>query len=1023
MENKISRRSFLVKTTVATAGICAGEPLIATAEQTTAASRDALPSASKPSGLVNVARNRAAYQSSSADDDHTAHLATDGSELTYWECKPNGEHWIAIDLGEAQSIAQVTLHWGMAFARSYRIEVSSEGLRPRHWTAVYATTEGKGGVEEVPLKALTARHVRMTGTAEGMDRGFSITEFEVWGAGKARSSAVRRPAVIEAETALTDGWSLESAMFTSDTPESISSTGYSGGNWLPAVVPGTVLASYLACGAIPDPNFGNQQTQISEEFFTRNDFWYRNTFVLSSKCRGRRIWIAFDGINWKADVYLNGRKLGEINGAFVRSRFDITNAAIFGGENCLAVLVRRVAHPGPIMHKRLGETYRNGGILGLDSPTFVSSIGWNWVPTIRGRNVGIWNDVRVEMTGDVLLVDPWVTSELPSTDNARADLTVKAELRNLSDQSRRCVLVLSLDKLSFRKEISLEPQETLAVAVDKAAWKALEITNPRLWWPNGYGEANLYTMSMRLESGRTTSDEKQVIFGIRKMDYRVEDNVLNIFVNGHRMLCRGGNWGMEDGMLICDKDGYDLRVRMHRDMNLMMIRNWVGMVGRDALYEACDRHGILIWDDFWLANPIDGPDPTDHAMFMSNAQDKIRRVRSHASLALYCGRNEGVAPPDLDAGMRDAVSILDGTRYYLPASASGTVTGHGPYDNQDPEWYFVNRGKTFHSELGIVCVPPVESMRAMMAEEDLWPISDVWAVHDYQNPRSVLYTKRIEHRYGAPSGIEDYCRKAQMVNLESAKAMFECLRSRRGSGILMWMTQSAWPALICQLYDYYFEQTAAYFGVKVACEPVHILWDPHRNVVAVANDTTKDQDNLRADAWVLDLSGKERWHKSVELEAQPSSTRDCFALDVPNEISGVHFVKLTLSRAHSVVSENFYWGADADGTCADLEKLARVTLPTTARMTSRGSSRHVNATISNPTSTPALAVRLKLTGGRSGERVLPVMYGHNYFSLLPHESKTVNMQFQSSALRGEVPRLVVEGWNIEHGEVGIQGAG
>ncbi len=1005
MEDKISRRSFLVETTLATAGICAGEPLMAMAERAVAP----YPSPPGPGSPANIARNRAAYQSSSADDDHTAHLATDGSERTYWECKPAGEQWISIDLGAVQPIDGITLHWGKAYAQNYRIEVSSEGLHPKRWVSTHVNTEGKGGVEAVPLKSISARHVRMVGTAEGMAQGFSITEFEVWGKEPGKAASLPKPTAILGSTTLSDGWSLQSAMFTSDTPEEISLATYPGGSWLPAVVPGTVLASYLAGGAIPDPNFGNQQTQISEEFFTKNDFWYRNTFSLSSKCRGQRVWVAFDGINWKADVYLNGTRLGTIEGAFIRRRFDITNIAAFGHENCLAVLVRQVAHPGPVMHKQLGGSYKNGGILGLDSPTFVSSIGWNWVPTIRGRNVGIWNDVRVETTGNTVLVDPWVATQLLSPDNTRAELTVKTELRNLSDQTKTCALILSLDKWSFRKEIALAPQETKAITLDKREWTALAMTKPRLWWPNGYGEPNLYTMKFRLESDGSKSDEKEVVFGIRQLDFKVENNILNILVNGHRILCRGGNWGMEDGMLICDKDGYDLRVKMHRDMNMNMIRNWVGMVGRDAFYEACDRHGLLIWDDFWLANPVDGPDPTDHAMFMSNARDKIRRVRSHPSLALYCGRNEGVAPPDLDDGMRAAVSALDGTRYYLPASASGVVTGHGPYENRDPEWYFANRGATFHSELGIVCVPPVESMRAMMAEEDLWPISDVWAVHDYQNPRSVLYTKRIEQRYGAAAGIEDYCRKAQMVNLESAKAMYECLRSRRGGGVLVWMTQSAWPALICQLYDYYFEQTAGYFGAKLACEPLHVLWDQHRNTIIVANDTLQAHEGLQVNAWVYDLDGKEQWHKEMGLEVPSTSARDCFA--VP-ETPGLFFLKLKLSRGKSILSENFYWSNRADGDCTGLGKLAQVALHASAQIRGEGGTRRLTATISNPTSTAALAIRLKVVRGGSGERVPPAMYQDNYFSLLPHESKTVDVRFPSSALMSERPRLAVEGWNV-----------
>ena len=805
---------------------------------------------------------------------------------------------------------------------------------------------------------------------------------------------------------------MQSASFVNSSPEHISAPEYVGPDWLPAVVPGTVLASYLQHGAIPDPNFGNQQSQISDAFFTHNDFWYRNSFVISPKCRGRRLWLIFEGINWKADVYLNGTRLGDIAGAFIRSRFDITDVAIRGAKNCVAVLIHRVAHPGEVQHKKLGESYPNGGVLGLDSPTFLASIGWNWVPTIRGRNIGIWNNVRFETSDDVILTDPWVSSEVVSPENIKADLTVRTEVTNLSAQAKQCYVLLSMEGIAYRKQLKLQPHQTCSISVSKTDCAALSIDSPRLWWPNGYGDPVLHTMRLTLELDGALSDEKSIAFGIRQMSYSEENGILSLCVNGQKILCRGGNWGMEDSMLLCDEEGYDLRVRMHRDMNLVMIRNWIGMVGRDAFYDACDRHGMLIWDDFWLANPSDGPDPSDHAMFMRNAVDKVRRVRHHPSVAIYCGRNEGMPPPDLDAGMRDAVSKQDGTRYYISASASGLVTGHGPYDNQDPEWYFEHRGGTFHTEQGIVCVPPVESMRAMMPDQDLWPIDDLWAIHDYQDPRSVLYTERIARRYGIPTGIEDYCRKAQMVNLETAKAIYESLQSRQGSAQLVWMTQAAWPTLICQLYDYSFEQTAAYFGAKTGCEPLHILWDQYSNYIKVANNTRNPAQRLQASAWIYSIEGRERWHKSVDVNVPSASVRDCFALEKPVDENTVFLIKLKLRDRDAEVSENFYWSSTGEGSCRDLNRLPQVMLQVAARMHTDEDTHTILATISNPTSSFALAIRLKLMQSSSSDRVLPTMYEDNYFSLSPQEKRTVAIRFPSSALSSGSPRLLLEGWNI-----------
>lgn len=1012
MGNGVSRRDFLVTVTAATAALYRCDPLSASAETWDGKRLETVLSPSRIGALTDIARNRAVYQSSSVDDDHTGHLVTDGSDLTYWECKPSGEQWISVDLGESVPVNRLRICWGASYARTYRIEVSVDGPKSANWTPVYTTVDGRGNIEDLPIQSVNARHIRLVGLADGPSRGFSISEFEAWSLSPSKSSLASKQTLSRNTALLTDGWTLQCAMFTKSSPEQISSAEYAGSDWIPAVVSGTVLASYLAAGAIPDPYFGNQVSEISDGFFSRNDFWYRNSFVIASECKGRRLWIVFEGINWKADVYLNGTKLGKVDGSFIRARFDITGLAVYGGTNCVAVLIHKVAHPGVVQHKKLGEKYRNGGVLGLDSPTFVSSIGWNWVPTIPGRNIGIWNDVRFETSGDVTLIDPWVTSDVTSPDNSKAELTARAEVRNLSGEEKRCELVLSIENISFRQEMSLQPHETRSLAIDKTVCAALAIENPRLWWPNGYGDPVLHRMEIRIESGGLVSNEKVVTFGIRKMEYRTEGNVLQIYVNGHKILCRGGNWGMEDGMLICDKDGYDLRVRMHRDMNLNIIRNWVGMVGRDDFYGACDRHGVLIWDDFWLANPGDGPDPIDHALFLTNATDKVRRVRPHASLAIYCGRNEGMPPPDIDAGLQDAVSKLDGTRYYIPASDRGLITGHGPYDNQDPSWYFENRGTTFHSEQGIVCVPPVESMRAMMSEKDLWPISDMWATHDYQDPRSVAYTERISHRYGSANGIEDYCRKAQMVNLESAKAMYECLQSRQGGGQLVWMTQAAWPAMICQLYDYYFEQTAAYFGAKTACEALHILWDQYSNVIKVANNTIADCTGLRAEAWIYGLDSQELWHKVTNLDVTATSAHDCFPLTIPQKLDRVYFVKLKLSKSNLVLSENFYWSSVDGGDCTGLSALPNLSLQISTHIAAEGDASKITVNVSNPTPSVALAVRLKVVRNPSNERVLPAMYQDNYFSILPHGSKTVDIRFLAAALAGETPMLVVKGWNI-----------
>jgi hypothetical protein len=820
---------------------------------------------------------------------------------------------------------------------------------------------------------------------------------------------------------LLDGpdWQLQGEQFVHEEPGALSQPDYPANGWLKAAVPGTILASYVAAGVFPDPWYGDQNEQIPEEFFNGRSFWYRRTFELPEAFSGRQLWLRFAGVNWKADVFLNGRLVGRIRTALGRAEFNVSGLALPGGLNGIAVLVHPVAHPGPAHHNLLYQPLGNGGVLGLDSPTFVSSIGWNWLPTIRGRNAGIWNHVTLAATGGLSLQDPWVVTRLPLPDTSSAELTVNSEVRNSTNQPLSADLVGTIGPLVFRHPVSVPPRSTLAVSLDSQTVPGLHFAQPRLWWPNGYGDPALYRLDLRIEADGEVSDEKTVSFGIREIGTQVRRGVLFLFVNGRRIVLRGGNWGMDEGMLRCDAAGYDLRAALHRAMHLNMIRNWVGMVGREEFYDACDRNGMLVWDDFWLANPVDGPAPTDHSLFLVQARDKIRRVRSHPSVALYCGRNEGVPPADINSALAESVQELDGTRYYLPNSADGAVTGHGPYDVQDPDWYFANRGATLHSELGIVSVPVVESMREMMPEADLWPINQMWAVHDYQTPRMPLYTQRIARRYGPPESLEDYCRKAQMVNLESAKAMYECLQSRQGSGILVWMTQPAWPSLICQLYDYYFEPTAAYYGARTACEPLHVLWDQNSDRVKVSNDTLVDEPGLTVEAASYSLQGVEQWHASSPIAVRCQAANDCFALPRPADPNKVFFVKLRLLNRGAVVSDNFYWSAGKGRPCTELNGLAAAGVESSAVRLAEPGVVILRVTSRNGPAAVALMIRLRLIRARSGKRVLPAFFDDNFFSLLPGESKHVEIRIPSQSLGGEEPKLLQEGWNVPEKEISI----
>jgi hypothetical protein len=970
---------------------------------------------------TDLALNRAAYQSSAINYDNVAQLATDGSRQTYWQSKPEDQSWIYVDLGGLRKIDGIELQWGELAPAACSIQVSRGANSPTHWMDIAHLACAGNRTSSAGFPALEARFVRMLTDKGSTPSGCQLDEFVIEG----EPPSAPPPADLsvpapdgEGKMSLEGaGWKMQNALFLHANGEEISTPSFPVESWLAARVPGTVLNSYLLAGAIPDPNFGDQQKLVSESFF-QNDFWYRKEFASPRLPAGEHCLLSFLGINWKADIYLNGNKVGHMEGAFQRADFDVTDKLLAGRNNILAVLIHKCPHPGPTNEKTLARMSHNGGVLGLDSPTFVASQGWNWMPSIRGRNIGIWDHVCLEETGPVELIDPFVHTTV-SRDLHQADVTVEVTLKNLTDVPADTTLTGSLGDLLFSQRISLAAGETKSVKLDRNAFPRLTLLNPHLWWPNGYGGQPLQHLTLNGIVNHVASCTKVVTFGIRELAYDTSNGILKLSCNGQHIQLNGGNWGMDDSMLRYEARDYDVAIRLHKAMNMVMIRNWVGQVGKEEFFDACDKYGILVWNDFWLANPADGPNPEDDGMFMANVRDRIARIRNHPSLALYCGRNEGNPPTDLDQGMAAETSSLDGTRYYIPNSKNGLVTGGGPYEPKDDSWYFKNRGVTLHSELGLVCVPTADTMRLMMPEENLWPIGDMWGLHDFAQSRDRIYTKRINDLYGPSKSLDEFCEKAQLQNWENAKAMFEAWRSNSGSGGLAWMSHPAWPSLICQFYDYYLNPTGAYFGARIANEPLHILWDSSSNEVKVANNTGRPFENLNAKAWVFNMDGVQMSHQEAQVNSVAGgAATDCFDLTFPAGLSPVHFIKLKLSSGPQSVSENFYWRGLDEHNLRALNEMPKVAVTGSILMSPDHGQGGMIIHLENPTGRVALMTCVKLVkSGDPGRRILPVFYSDNYISLLPHEKRDIGVEWDQTRLPGESPKVLVNGWNVPTFEI------
>ena len=925
-----------------------------------------------------------------------------------WMSGGNQEEWLYVDLGRKARFDKVVLNW-LDLPSSAAVQVSDDA---ESWKEIAAA--GKDLNEEICVKA-KGRYVRVSMAGNGQDR-LMLTEMQVWGKGGLSAKAKKAPAPADDEICLSGGnWKLTRSSFTDAEGSEISSEGFDDAGWLTATVPGTVLSSYINLGAVPEPNYADNIFHISDSYFW-SDFWYRNEFEIAEGFMDGKTWLEFDGINWKAEIYLNGQYLGRIDGAFIRGRFDISKTAR-PGRNTLAVRIIKNRNAGSVKEKNENDTGRNGGMLGYDNPTFHASIGWDWISTVRGRNIGIWNDVRVVREGLVSLDSPYVLTQLPLPDTTSAVLTPEVIAKNNSDEPVSGVLKGRIGDIAFEQNVTLAPGEERIVRFDPETYPQLKVENPRLWWPNGYGKPELYSASFSFEIDGTESDRTDFNVGIRQVDTKEIDEVLHIYINGRRFIGRGGNWGFSENNLTYRAREYDIAVAYHADMNFNIMRNWVGQTGDMELYQACDRHGIMVWQDFWLANPADGPDPADNDMFLANAEDLVKRIRQYPSIVIYCGRNEGFPPAEIEAGLRKTVGEWHPDMTYIPSSADGGVSGHGPYRALTHKGYFTYRkGNTkFHSERGMPSVLTYESMLRTFAPEALEPKSILWGQHDYTlngAQRASTFNEIIENGYGPAKDVKEFSEHAQFVNYDGYKGMFES-RSINRKGLLLWMSHPAWPSMTWQTYDWYFEPNGSYFGCKKGAEPLHIQWNPAENVIEVVNYNGGDQTGLKAQALIMNMDGTVKWTREAVVDSKEDSTLKCFEIEFAEDLSDVHFIKLYLTKDGKTLSDNFYINGKEYGNHQAMKQMAKADVRSDVKFCKGEDGVWTGTvTLENRSSVPAIMIRLNVVGRRDGEQILPMFYGDNYFSLMPGEVKEVSLKWYEADTRGNRPRVRITGYNL-----------
>ncbi len=896
------------------------------------------------------------------------------------------------------------------------------------------------------------------------------------------------------EWVISGRWKLRPAPDVTESAEVISGREYSAKEWWTATVPGTVLTTMVDQGVYPDPDFGLNNLAIPESL-NKQDYWYRTEFNAAENWKNRRLTITFEGINYVAAVWLNGKELGRIKGAFIRGNFDVSDQIKFGQANVLAVRVSPPPHPG-IPHEQSikagpGE---NGGALCLDGPTFVDTEGWDWIPAIRDRDTGIWQKVVIRATSVVHVGDPQVVTKLPLPDTTQAAVEITVPLQNDSSQAVDGALTVAFENVTVTKKVSVAPGKQ-EVRISPAEFAQLNVRNPRLWWPNGYGKPELYTLNVSFSEGGKESDAKRVRFGIREMTYEislldskghlrrvdysptaarekneqivdvshegirnipsgdpypsifppewkegwkwwvaslkpgaeksaavkaVEDTraspFLTIRVNGVRIAARGGSWGMDDSRKRVSRVKLEPYFRLHRDANLNIIRNWVGQSTEEVFFDLADEYGLLVWNDFWASTQSYNVEPEDPQLFLENARDTILRFRNHPSIAIWCGRNEGVPQPTLNEGLDELIRRLDGTRYYTPTSNQVNLQNSGPYKFVDPKLYFNMLNHGFSVETGTPSFPTVGTWKAWLPKEDWWPISDAWAYHDWHmggNGDMAPFMAELEKEFGAGTSLEDFERKAQMLNYVQHRAIFEGMNAHLwapNTGRMLWMTQPAWPSSTWQILSSDYDTQASYYGVKKASETLHVQLDPTTFEVQIANSLPAAAAGLTVRTRVFSSENKMLLEHEDKADAPPGVT-EVYKPDLAVHLKGnVAFVKLELrDRTGKTISDNFYWLGEATSDYRKMNRLAPATvvLTSTAKRGKEPLSIHVH--LENTGTSAAIETKLTLLESDGKTRVLPAYYSDNYVSLLPGEVKDIDIETPSS--KAEM-KLGIRGWNV-----------
>jgi len=855
---------------------------------------------------------------------------------------------------------------------------------------------------------------------------------------------------------LRDGWMLQSSCRAAEKGDVVSTTKFRPLGWFTVNVPTTVFAALVKHKVYPDPDFGmnlrsapgmtypiganfsNTPMQQDSPFIV--PWWYRKEFVIPASYRGKTLWLNFHGINYKANIWLNGKQIGnsdDVAGAWRTYEFNITAAAKPGMINALAV---QVFSP-------------------TDADLAVTFVDWN--PAPPDKNMGLWRAVDITTSGPVALRYPTVVSKVDSPENANAHLTVTALLKNGSGAAIKGTLKGRIDQIEFAQDVELAGGESKDVTFTPERFSQLNISHPRLWWPAQMGKPELYKLGTEFVIDDKVSDKSETNFGIREVTSQLLGYNRRLFqINGKNILIRGGGWS-PDMMLRENSRRLEDEFRYVQAMGLNTIR-LEGKLETEEFFDLADRKGVLIMAGWCCCDQWEHWakwKPEDFKIAEQSLRDQIYRMRSHPSLVMWLNGSDNPPPPDVEQTYLKVEKELlwpnpvvsSATAKLAGYSGESGVKMTGPYEYVAPGYWEEDRitqdsphqcnpggcggAYGFNTETSMgPAVPPIESIRAMLPKDHLWPVDEFWNYHagggSFQDIH--VFADALNARYGKANSAEDFTFKSQLQTYEGVRAMYEAYSRNKyqSTGVIQWMLNNAWPSILWHLYDFYLRPGGGYFGAKLAMEPLHPLYGYDDRAIWVVSSQYEDAKGLKVTTKVFNLDMTEKYSHHDSVDAAADSTTKILTLPDIDGLSPTYFLVLRLEDASGeLVGSNLYWlstspekidweksnsyttptASYADFTA--LSQLAKVKLKVTDRTERRGADAITHVTVENPGKSLAFFVRMKVK--KAGEEILPVLWQDNYISLLPGEKREVTATYRASELVAAKPTVEVSGWNVE----------